>query len=165
MVIGGIAIIGRGVRRFTTDVDVAVRGDAVKPEALIEECARQHIVPRMDDALEFARVNLVLLLRHQPTGVDIDASLAWTAFEHEALEAREEARFGRVMVPMATPEDLVVFKIIAARPKDLEDAEALLVLYPELNLARVRARVAELAELAEAPELGAGLDAILERLR
>jgi hypothetical protein len=29
MVIGGIAVIARGVRRLTTDIDAAVRGDAI----------------------------------------------------------------------------------------------------------------------------------------
>jgi hypothetical protein len=37
-------------------------------------------------------------------------------------------RFGRVYVPLCLPERLVVFKAIAGRPKDVEDAEALLAL-------------------------------------
>jgi len=31
MVIGGIAVIAHGVRRFTTDIDAAVLGDAIAP--------------------------------------------------------------------------------------------------------------------------------------
>lgn len=35
MIIGGIAVIARGVRRFTTDIDAAVRGDAITIERLL----------------------------------------------------------------------------------------------------------------------------------
>jgi hypothetical protein len=162
-VIGGIAVIARGVRRFTTDIDVTVRGDVVSAEALLETLAGFDIVPRTHDALAFAEENLVLLLRHEETGVDLDVSLAWSAFEHDALATSTEAAFGRVRAPMCTPESLVVFKAIAGRPKDIEDAEALLAIYPEVDRTRVRRRVAELAALAEAPEKLRGLDELLER--
>lgn len=161
MLIGGIAIIARGVRRFTTDIDAAVRGDAVRPEQLVETLAKFGIVPRIADAVPFAEANLVLLLRHEETGVDLDVSLAWSAFELDALEASTLTAFGRVRAPMCTPENLVVFKAIAGRPKDVEDAEALLALYPDIDRARVRARVAELSALAEAPEMLEALDKLL----
>jgi hypothetical protein len=50
-IIDGIAIIARGVRRFTTDIDAAVRGDAVRPDELIETLERHDILPRIEDAL------------------------------------------------------------------------------------------------------------------
>jgi hypothetical protein len=165
MIIGGIAVIAHGVRRFTTDIDAAVRGDAIAIDRLLEVLARRGIVPRIADAAAFAQANLVLLVRHAPTGVDLDVSLAWSGFEYEALAAREQARFGRVRVPMSTPDDLVVFKAIAGRPRDVEDAEALLVLHPRIDVGRARRRVAELAGFADAPELVEGFDAIVTRAR
>jgi predicted nucleotidyltransferase len=165
MILGGIAVIAHGVRRFTTDVDAAVRGDAVEVDALLEALARRKIAPRIDDARAFAEANLVLLLRHAPTGVDLDVSLAWSAFEHEALAAATEVAFGRVVAQMPTPADLVILKAVAGRAKDMEDAETLLVLHPDIDLARVRARVAELAELAEAPELLDGFEKTAARAR
>jgi hypothetical protein len=165
MVIGGIAVIAHGVRRFTTDIDAAVRGDAISIDRLLEALARHGIVPRIPDAAAFAQENLVLLVRHAPTGVDLDVSQAWSSFEHEALAAREKARFGRVRAPMSVPDDLVVFKAIAGRPKDIEDAEALLVLHPRIDIGRARRRVAELAGLADAPELVESFDALATRAR
>jgi hypothetical protein len=160
MIIGGIAIIARGVRRMTTDIDVVVRGDAVAVETLLAILAERGIEPRIPDALAFARRSLVLLVRHRPTGVDLDVSLAWSAFEHGALERREDARYAGVVAPIATAEDLVVLKAIAARPKDYEDAETLLLLHPEIDVRRARRHLAELAELAGAPELTAAFDAV-----
>jgi hypothetical protein len=40
----------------------------------------------------------------------------------------------------------------------------LLVLYPDIDRARVRSRVAELAALAEAPEMLGALDEMLKRV-
>jgi hypothetical protein len=117
MVIGGIAVIARGVRRMTTDIDAAVRGDRVEVSALVKLLGRGRIVPRIENAEEFAGVSLVLLLKHEPTGVEFDVSLAWTDFEHEAIAASTVAAFGTVNAPMAQAADLVVFKAIAGRAK------------------------------------------------
>lgn len=163
-VIGGIAVIARGVRRFTTDIGVAVRGDAISVELLLQNLAAFSILPRIDDAVSFAEANLVLLLRHQESGVDLDVSLAWSGFEHEALSTSTMTSFGRVRAPMCTAESLVVFKAIAGRPKDIEDAEALLTLHPDIDRERARRRVAELSVLAEAPELLDAFERLLGRV-
>ena len=115
MVIGGIAVIARGARRFTADIDAAVRGDEVDVDTLLAVFAKKRIAPRIEHAARFARENLVLLLRHLPSGVEFDVSLAWTEFEHEAIAAATVAAFGPVKAPMARPEDLVVFKAICTR--------------------------------------------------
>jgi hypothetical protein len=161
MVIGGIAVIAHGVQRMTTDIDAVIRGDAVKTPALLEILGKHRIVPRMRHAEAFAAKNLVLLLRHRRTGVDLDLSLGWTAFEREALAARASTRYGKVLAPMARVEELLVFKAIAGRARDIDDAVTLLTLYPHVDLKGVRRRVLELADLAETPELTRGLEQIV----
>jgi hypothetical protein len=163
MIVGGVAVIAHGVKRLTTDVDAVVQGGSIDPKSLIRVLARAGIEPRIDRAEAFARENLVLLLRHANTGVDLDVSLGFTRFELEALAARRQVRFGTVQAPMARPEDLVIFKALAARPKDIGDATALLVMHADIDISRVRERVAELAALAEAPELASGLEAVIVR--
>src|SRR4051812_43764123 len=151
MVIGGIAVIARGVRRMTTDIDVTVRGDQLDVASLLKALAKRRIVPRIRDAERFASESLVLLMKHQPTGVELDISMAWTDFEYEALAASSPTAFGAARAPMAQAEDLIVFKAIAGRPKDIQDATTLLVLYPALDRARARRRVSQLAALADDP--------------
>lgn len=163
MIIGGIAVIARGVRRMTTDIDAVVRGDLTSTAALLRAFASERIVPRITNAEAFARESLVLLLRHAPTEVELDVSLGWTAFEHAAIDARSDAKYGSVVAPMARAEDLVVFKTLAARPKDIEDAAALLLMHEDIDLEQVRRRLAELAELADEPALIRGLEAVTAR--
>ncbi len=165
MIIGGIAVIARGVRRLTTDIDAVVRGDEVDVPTLLAALARRDIRPRIEDAAAFAERNLVLLLRHEPTGVDLDVSLGWSGFEREALEHRTRTRFGRVTAPMASPRDLVVFKSLAGRAKDAEDVEALLLLHQTIDLRSVRRHVRELAGLAGDEELLLRLERIIRRVQ
>jgi hypothetical protein len=138
-----------------------IRGDAVTVRAALNALRRHQIGPRIADAEAFAATNLVLLTRHRPTEVDLDLSPGWTRFEHEALDARAATRFGKVSVPMASVDDLLVFKAIAGRPRDIDDAITLLALYPHIDMSRVRARVRTLARASEAPELEHGLDQIV----
>jgi type III secretion system FlhB-like substrate exporter len=165
MVIGGYAVIARGVKRMTTDVDVVVRGDAVKVDDLVDLLRSHHIEPRIPDAIAFARANLVLLLRDRDTGVHVDLSFAWSGFEHEALDHRGLQEIGDVEVPIARPEDLVVYKVMAGRPHDMVDAETLLLLYPEVDERRIRRLTKDFAEHAEAPEMVDRLEALLAAVK
>lgn len=165
MVIGGIAVIAHGVQRMTTDIDAVIQGDSVQIRELLSVLRQHQILPRIDDAEAFAATNLVLLARHQPTQVDLDLSLGWTAFERDALALRASMQYGAVRAPMARVQELLVFKAIAGRSRDVDDAVTLLTLYPHVDLEKVRLRVSELVELAEAPELLSGLEAILRALR
>lgn len=165
MVIGGIAAIARGVRRTTTDIDVAVEGEAIAVDALVRVLAAHDLRPRFSDAVKFAKQNLVLLVRDGENEIDVDISLAYTAFEKEALADAEVTAFGRATVPMARAEDLVIFKAVAGRPKDIEDAAGLLAVHRDIDVSRVRAKLRELAEVADDPKIVDVLEQILARVR
>src|SRR5207237_4091349 len=60
MLIGGLAVIARGVARQTTDVDATVLGERLHLEVLIAHLGREGISPRIPDALAFARDRQVL---------------------------------------------------------------------------------------------------------
>jgi hypothetical protein len=149
-VIGGIAVIARGVRRLTRDVDLVVEGAAIDATSLVAELATVGIVPRIADPVEFATESLVLLMRHAQSGVDVDVSLAWLPFELEAIAEATSETIADVRLPVARAEDLVIFKAVAWRLQDQQDVERLLAIHArDLDLDRVRRRVAELAQALE----------------
>jgi predicted nucleotidyltransferase len=166
MLIGGIAVVARGVRRLTDDVDATVWGEGVVLEELFDRLASQRIVPRIANAGAFARRNQVLLARHEPSGVDIDLSLAWLSFESAALDRADQIAIGRQRVRVATATDLIIYKAIAARERDLSDIERLLEIHGStIDLRRARRTVAELGGILERPELLQGLERLAKKSR
>jgi hypothetical protein len=71
----------------------------------------------------------VLLLVHAPSATQIELSLAWLPFEHEALARAERLGIGSVQARVATAEDLVIYKAVAWRERDKSDIELLIQLH------------------------------------
>lgn len=150
MIIGGVAVIALGVPRLTVDIDATVSAQALDVDRLVEALGRHAIQPRIPDAVAFARARQVFLSVHEPSGTPVDVSLAWLPFEDEALAASTTCDYAGVAIRIPRPEDLVIYKVIASRPKDLQDAEGLLVLHaPMMDLGRVRRVVKQYAEVLE----------------
>lgn len=139
MIIGGVAVIALGVPRYTADVDATILGRTSLPEQILAVFAHHGIGPRIESVLEFARSRQVILALHEPSGISVDATLGWLPFEEEAIQASQIRDYAGVEIRVPRPEDLVIYKLVAARPQDIEDAKALLALYKsEINLKRVR---------------------------
>ncbi len=157
-------MIARGVARYTADIDATVSGGASDLPALVK-CFRGHgFVTRIAGALKFASEHQVLLLRHEDSRVDLDLSLAWLTFEEEAIAAAESVDYAGVNVRVVRAEDLIIYKLIAHRPRDLDDAERLLLLHrSRIDLGRVRDVLGMLAEALEGPDRLATLHQIDRR--
>jgi tetratricopeptide (TPR) repeat protein len=123
VVIGGVAVTLLGRPRMTRDIDVLVWLDVSGWQKFLDQGARFDFVPRMNDAVNFARRARVLLVRHQNSGVDVDVSLGALPFEKEAVARVAVANIGGVRVPLPTPEDLIVMKAVANRPQVLRKAK------------------------------------------
>jgi hypothetical protein len=111
-VIGGIAVIARGVPRLTRDIDIAVAGIDLTSAALADELEHVGIVPRIADAVAFADENQVLLMKHAASGVEIDVSRAWLPFELEALAAAKPESLGgvRIAITLASRAAAIQFR-------------------------------------------------------
>jgi predicted nucleotidyltransferase len=151
--IGGIAIGFVGKPRTTRDVDaIVLLGD--RPVRRFVESAEAGGFPaRISDATTFAQRSRVFLLRHSDSGVDIDLSAGALPFEEETIRRARRVPVGRLTVPVATPEDLVILKAIAGRPQDIADISGLLAVNPDLDRGRARAHTKMFSEVLEAPEI------------
>jgi len=72
-------------------------------------------------------------------------------------------RRGGVNIPIPTPEDLIVMKAIARRPKDLEDIRGIVGSQPRLDVEYIRKYVEEFGEALDMPELWKDVAALLKR--
>ena len=164
MVIGGVAVIVRGVPRLTQDIDATIWGPDITINAAME-CLKTHsIFPRIDDADTFAKQHQVLLLVHKPSQMPIDLSLAWLPFEREALSRATTENIGDAVVRVASAEDLIVFKAVAFRDRDRSDIERLVSRHhANVDLDRVRLLVGQFAEVLEDPDRVVALNKIIDR--
>jgi hypothetical protein len=163
MFVGGVAIIAHGVAR-TARVVEATLATAADIEHVFGELGKCSLAPRIDDAVAFARARQVLLLRHGPSGVDVDISFAWLPFELDALAAAEERRLAGMDITVARAEDLVIYRAVAWQPQDQEDVERLVALHgASIDFERVRRVVAEFALALETPERLSELEAVMKR--
>jgi predicted nucleotidyltransferase len=163
--IGGVAASLLGRPRVTKDVDMVVLVDDDAWAAALEVGARHGFAPRVADALEFARMSRVLLLVHQPSGIELDLSFAALPFERELIERANERTVRGVVFRVATAEDIVVMKALALRPRDVADIEAILEATPALDLARVRELLRTFTEALETDDFAAEFERILVRSR
>ena len=161
IVIGGLAVALIGRPRVTRDID----GLVLLPEGhwanFLADGGKFGFLPRLKDALEFAHNSRVLLLRHQPSGIDLDISLGCLPFEDEAVARAITVKVAGVALPLPTPEDLIIMKAVAHRERDLLDIDGLLAAHPKIDVRRVRRWVQNFAIALETPEI---LEDIKQRL-
>jgi hypothetical protein len=126
MLIGGLAVAVHAEPRATKDIDLSVlvgRAEAERLEAGMADLGFRAI--RHGDAGPGAVIRFV---RVGPDGIDrwVDVLCAGTPFEERALaRASRERLLGRA-IPVVTVEDLIVLKLLAGRPQDWADVDALL---------------------------------------
>ncbi len=126
MVIGGLAVGAHGRVRATKDVDLSVQADTETTSRIIQRI----------QALGFsARVHgptgpgaIVRFVRAGEDGISrwVDLLFSGTPFEDLAIRRASPVRLLGLDVPVASLEDLLVFKMLAGRPQDEADVIALL---------------------------------------
>lgn len=138
MVIGGQAVLIHGESRFTHDIDVTI---GVGPERShdimrIAQEAGWEVLPEAPEA--FVEKTLVLPCRDQSTGMRIDIIFSFTPYEQTAIERAIRVRVDDIDVAFASVEDLIIHKLVAGRPRDLEDARGVILKNPASDWDYVR---------------------------
>jgi hypothetical protein len=165
VVIGGVAASLWGRPRLTRDVDALVLLEEGRWGEFLAAGAGHGFLPRRADALAFARETWVLLVRHGESDIDLDLVFGSLPFEKEAVIRAKWVDLGGVAIPLSSPEDLIIMKAVAHRPRDLEDIAAILAAQPGLNVRRVRRWLREFSGALEMPEILNDLEALLSQRR
>ena len=126
MVIGGQAVLVYGEPRLTRDIDLTLglTPDALSQVLNVTREVNLHIL--VEDPEDFVRRLWVLPTLHPPTGLRVDFIFSWTPYEQQALERVRAIEIEGYPVRFACPEDVIVHKMLAGRPRDLEDVRSIL---------------------------------------
>lgn len=153
VLIGGVAVSLLAQARYTRDVDILVILDTSDAGKLINVAQRHQFAPLFSDAAEFAVAARIAPLTHISTGITVDVALGCMPFEAEVIARAQPFPGNDIHIGLPTPEDLLILKAIAGRPKDLEDIRNIALTYPDMDRNRVERWVREYGELLEDPEL------------
>lgn len=144
---GAQAVQVWGLPRLTADVDITARLKRAKSD-FVASMRGAGFDLRVRDVADFVKKTRVFPFVHRASGIPVDVVLAGPGLEDEFLERARPVDVGGVLVPVISPEDLIVTKVLAGRPKDIEDIRGILrERLRELSLPRIR-RVLGLLEQA-----------------
>jgi hypothetical protein len=163
-VFGAQAAVTYGRPRLTADVDITVEpvDDLREMLAALGRADLSLRLPGFDAMLDQARV---LPLVHEPSGLPVDLVLAGPGLEEEFLARARTIDMGGVSVPMISPEDLVATKLLAGRPKDLEDVAGVLAEQEHLDVERIRSVLAALEGALDQTDLLPAFEKLLAAAR
>ncbi len=125
MVMGGLALSVWGRVRATQDVDVSLSIDPAKESALTEALLAADFLPSAPRAIRGHRlVTCRYLKSSRGMPVQVDFLLARGAYQHQSLHRASTVTMGRRRLRVIAPEDLILHKLLASRPLDLLDVQA-----------------------------------------
>jgi len=133
---------------MSADLDLTVQIVPDQVARLVIEIERSGFNLRVCDPDQFAARTRVLPCVHSSSGLPVDIVLSGPGIEEEFHDRALTVELAGIQIPFISPEDLIVTKILAGRPKDVEDVVGVLrARGSSLDLARVR-RVLALLESA-----------------
>ena len=163
LIIGGIAVSLLTRPRTTRDVDVLSLIEESRWEEFLKKGRRFGFAARIANPLDFAQQNRVLLLCHDKSRVNVDISFGYLPFEKESMKRKTFQKLKGLQVPLPTPEDLIIMKMVAHRPQDMIDIKTILQTYPALDRARIRKWVKEFSKALENPSLVSDLNKLIKK--
>ncbi len=133
IIIGGQALLLYGEMRLTKDIDITL---GINLEGLPEllECIKEaQLRILIEDVEKFTRQTMVVPSIEDSLGIRVDFILSFTEYEKEAIKRANVININGVDVRFASKEDLVIQKIFAGRPRDIEDVKSIIRKNRDLN--------------------------------
>jgi hypothetical protein len=132
MVIGGQAVLVYGEPRLTKAIDLTV-GVGLESLTTIRNLLLDINLKPVVENVDFTMQTMVFPCQDSETGIRIDVIFSHSPYERQALDRVRRINLEGIEVCFAGPEDVVIHKVIAGRPRDLEDVEAILLKNFDLN--------------------------------
>lgn len=125
--VGGAAIIARVQPRLTTDLDLLLEVPAGAADSVLALAHAHGYTHDEAETRELLEGGLVRLWGPPGTGrgVGVDLMFVDSPFLERVVARAADVSMGGATLPVATAEDLLLMKLEAGRPQDLDDALAI----------------------------------------
>lgn len=138
MIIGGQAVLLYGEPRLTKDIDITLGVNVDRLDELLSIVKELSLTSLPEDIPSFVQKTMVLPVLEKSTGIRVDFIFSFTPYETQAIGRAKRITLCGQEVCFASPEDLILHKIIAGRPRDLEDVRTLILKNPGIDAAYIR---------------------------
>jgi hypothetical protein len=150
MIIGGQAVLLYGEPRLTRDIDITLGVDVDRQTDVVSVAESLALTPLVTPE-SFTKQTLVLPCLDPATGIRVDFIFSFTPYERQAIDRAARVPIGSAQVRFASAEDLIVHKMLAGRPRDLEDVTGILLKQPRLDLTYIRHWLTQFAATINQP--------------
>ncbi len=134
MIIGGQAVLLYGEPRLTKDIDITL-GIGIEKLPDIKKLAQniklKSLVEKVED---FVRNTMVFPTQDPTSGIRVDFIFSFSPYERQAIDRSVPIVFSHITIQFASLEDVIIHKIFAKRPRDLEDVRSILIKNPEYDI-------------------------------
>jgi hypothetical protein len=138
MIIGGQAVLLYGEPRMTKDIDITLGVNFDRLDDLLSIVNELSLETLPEDIPSFVQKTMVLPVLERNTGIRVDFIFSFTPYETQAIGRARKVILSGQEVCFASPEDLILHKIFAGRPRDLEDVRILILKNPGIDVAYIR---------------------------
>ncbi|MFH1242060.1 MAG: nucleotidyl transferase AbiEii/AbiGii toxin family protein [Pseudomonadota bacterium] len=152
MVIGGQAVLLYGEPRLTRDIDITLGITTERLDQILEMIDAIQLKPLVEPH-DFTLQTMVLPCRNHENDIRVDFIFSFSPYEHQAMKRVRPVEIAGAAVKFASAEDLVIHKVFAGRPRDMEDVRGVLIKNPEMDLSYIRYWLNELSKTTAEPFL------------
>lgn len=138
MIIGGQAVLLYGEPRLTRDIDITLGVDIEKLPAIVELAREIGLSILVPDYQKFVTQTMVLPTGDKNSGIRVDFIFSFTPYEQQAIKRAKRIVIGKARVRFASIEDVIIHKIFAGRPLDMEDVRSIIIRNKEIDTGYIR---------------------------
>jgi predicted nucleotidyltransferase len=133
MVIGGQAVLVYGEPRLTRDIDITLGIGVSELRRIKKVLPAMGLKVLVKKVREFVGRTMVLPTKDRESDIRVDFIFSFSPYERQAIGRARDIKVGGSQVKFASLEDVVVHKVVSARPRDLEDIKSILVKNPKYD--------------------------------
>jgi predicted nucleotidyltransferase len=152
MIIGGQAVLLYGEPRLTRDIDITLGVNTEYVDELLKVIRELSLKPIPENIKLFVQQTMVLPALEEITGIRVDFIFSFTTYEIEAIKRARKITIIGQEVCFASPEDVIIHKIFAGRPRDIEDVRSIILKNSDMDIQYIRSWLKEFDKSSDKKE-------------
>ena len=164
MVIGGQAVLLYGTPRMTKDIDITLGINIDQLEKVVKAVGEMELKIIPEDFKSFVKKTFVLPTKDEESGIRVDFIFSYTPYERQAIQRVKPISLQKTTIMFASVEDVIIHKIFAGRPRDLEDVRSIILKNPALDQRYVKNWLKEFDRSSETKGFLKAFKGIMEKI-